>query len=247
MPLSVRMQCDSFRASRRTRPTVAAAGGPFNSPAALSQSSTTERWSTAQHFLYVDGTTVLDSNAGQIGSGGTVGLGADSILGTGDDVAISQFNKTELEVIGAANASTVLSVSSTASDFEVHDLAIRKLSDGVTGSALVNIAGGGAVDVSGVLFGVSADGTAYNTTGTAGNMLTVSGAVGGTISNNYFVVGDTAELVAAMSISNGSNNSVSGNELLGAFKFGISAYSDNSLFSGNLVDGVANGFGIGTL
>ncbi|MEZ6135353.1 MAG: VCBS domain-containing protein [Pirellulaceae bacterium] len=197
-------------------------------------------------FSYVDGTTVLDSNAGQIGSGGTVGLGADGILGTGDDVTISQFNKTELEVIGAANASTVLSVSSTASDFELHDLAIRKLSDGVTGSALVNIAGGGAVNVSGVLFGISADGTAYNTTGAAGNMLTVSNAVGGTISNNYFVVGDTAELVSAMSISNGSNNSVSGNELLGAFKFGISAYSDNSLFSGNLVDGVANGFGIGT-
>jgi hypothetical protein len=59
-------------------------------------------------YSSADGVTVLDSNAGQIGSGGTVGLGADGVLGTGDDVTIAQFDRTELELIGVATDTFVL-------------------------------------------------------------------------------------------------------------------------------------------
>ena len=193
-------------------------------------------------YSRTDGVSALDTNAGQIGSGGTVGLGADGVIGTGDDVAISQFNRTELEIVGAANATRVLVFDGD--DAELHDVAIRKLSDGTTTSAIVAFTGSDVV-MTGAMIGVSADGTQYGVTGTNGAFATFSGATGATVTNNYIGYGGSA-VVTALSLSNSTDAIVTGNEIDGAFRFGLSAYSDNMVVSGNLVDGVTSGFGIGT-
>ncbi len=49
-------------------------------------------------YSYSDGTTVVDSNTGQIGTGGTVGVGEDGIPGSGDEPTLPYFDRLELEV-----------------------------------------------------------------------------------------------------------------------------------------------------
>ncbi|MEZ6059074.1 MAG: hypothetical protein R3C19_01800 [Planctomycetaceae bacterium] len=189
-----------------------------------------------------DGATVLNSNAGQIGSGGTVGLGADGVLGTGDDVTITQFERTELEVVGAATSTRV--IVANGDDFELRDLALRKLSDGSTTSALAGIYGANST-IADSLFGVSADGTKYGDTGTNATFLALNSVNGGTVQHNYFGYGGS-DVVNVLGTTDSTGVNIIGNEADGQFKFGISAYGDNLLVSGNLVHGVMNGFGIGT-
>ena len=192
-------------------------------------------------YSSVDGVSVLDNNAGQIGSGGTVGLGADGVLGTGDDVTISQFDRKELELVGVATDTYV--VFNQNDGFDLRDLAIRKTADGTTTGGLVMLSGSNET-LTDTLLGVSADGTSYSATGPNGSFVYLQ-LTNATVQDNYFGFAGSGE-ISAVSASHADNAQLIGNEVDGAFDFGFSAYGDNLTVRGNLLDGIVNGFGIGT-
>jgi uncharacterized repeat protein (TIGR01451 family) len=70
---------------------------------------------TASALRIIDAKTVIDgrtqtanigdTNSGQLGVGGTVGVGADGISGTSDDATLSQVNKPEVQLIDSSGLS----------------------------------------------------------------------------------------------------------------------------------------------
>ncbi len=62
----------------------------------------------------IDGTTQTanrgDTNAGLLGAGGTVGLGADALAGTGDEPTLPQVAAPEIEINDCNNVRTVIDV-----------------------------------------------------------------------------------------------------------------------------------------
>jgi hypothetical protein len=191
-------------------------------------------------YDFSDGVTVLDSNAGQIGSGGTVGLGSDGVLGTGDDVTIGQFDRTELELVGVANDTYVIYNHNDA--FALQDIAIRKAADGTTNAGIVMLSGTNEV-LQNSLLGVSADGTTHAATGPGGSFVYLQ-ASNGTVRNNYFGYGGSGD-ISALSSSHADSATLIGNEVDGGFQFGFSAYGDNMVVSGNLIEDITAGFAIG--
>ncbi|MGB7324456.1 MAG: VCBS domain-containing protein [Rubripirellula sp.] len=192
-------------------------------------------------YSSTDGTTVLDSNAGQIGTGGTVGLGADGMLGTGDDVTIAQFDRTELELVGVATDTYV--ITSQNDGFELRDVAIRKAANGTTNGGLVNLSGTNET-LANSLIGVSADGTTYGATGPAGTFVYLQNS-NATVQNNFFGYAGDGGISALGAVQANSANLI-GNEVSGQFQFGFSAYGNNMTVSGNLIQDIKSGFGIGT-
>lgn len=57
-------------------------------------------------YSLTDATTVIDSNSGTLGYSGEVGVGADGVLGTADDVSITSVNRPELELTSTIGPST---------------------------------------------------------------------------------------------------------------------------------------------
>ncbi|UXM84644.1 right-handed parallel beta-helix repeat-containing protein [Methanococcus aeolicus] len=61
---------------------------------------------TIDGTAYFPNMTVRDSNPGQIGTGGTVGVGPDGVPNTGDEPTLPRFDKLELEVNGSGSSYT---------------------------------------------------------------------------------------------------------------------------------------------
>ena len=190
---------------------------------------------------FTDGTTIVNTNAATFG-GGSVGVGADGIAGTGDDATLTAFSATELELIGLASAGNV--INSSGDDFTLGDFAVRKLSDGTTISRVI-YAHGADTNLHDNLIGVSADGTAYNTTGTGDNLLSVTSTGAALITHNYFDVADSS-ILGGITLAGSTGAVVSENQMDAGFRYGIGAYADNLTVSNNLIDGTTSQYGIGT-
>ena len=63
-------------------------------------------------YSYADGTTIRDTNPGQLDTGLTVGVGDDEVLGTGDETNLTAIDLPELEIVGSDDDANVLTFTS---------------------------------------------------------------------------------------------------------------------------------------
>ena len=81
-------------------------------------------------YSSADGTTVLNTNSTLLGYVGDVGLGADAIVGTGDELSLSGVQGPELEIINDRATNVVAhGLDLQASDITVRNLAISGFGD----------------------------------------------------------------------------------------------------------------------
>ena len=117
-------------------------------------------------YSAVDGTTIVNTNVGQVGSGGTVGVNV---------LTLDRVNRPELEIRGFATSGAGITID--ASSGTVRDLAINgfSASDGtpLAGAQIVvtsNSTAAGQAVISGNLIGTAADGTSPGLHGNVGGM-----------------------------------------------------------------------------
>ena len=81
-------------------------------------------------YSSANGVTVLNTNTGLIGAGGTVGTGADGVAGNGDDATLSQVARPELEIRRTAAGALVTGLDVNAANVTIADLAILAFGNG---------------------------------------------------------------------------------------------------------------------
>ena len=100
---------------------------------------------------------VRDTNTGSIGAGGFVGTGADGVTGTGDEIALGQVARPELEIHDAAGTTIGIGLDVNAASVAIQDLSIWGFGTGVApGAPIGNIV---VRDVSGALIQSNVIGT----------------------------------------------------------------------------------------
>jgi len=86
-------------------------------------------------YASADGITVLDTNSGSIGAGGTVGTGADGVSGTGDETLLAPVARPELEIHDAAGVAIGIGLDVNAANARIQDLSIWGFGTGVAPGA----------------------------------------------------------------------------------------------------------------
>jgi hypothetical protein len=139
-------------------------------------------------YNLIDGVSACNTNQGQFGTGGIVGVGPDGIAGTGDETVLAQFDRLELELDKADEGSGGTSSNlSTAGIFTVRNIAM--MNNGGAETNAVRRAGRGDFVVENNIIGARADGTqpiAANEISRGVRIDAVSGADTSTIRNNFF-------------------------------------------------------------
>ena len=140
-------------------------------------------------YSFTDGTTLRDANAGVIGTNTPVGLGADAILGSGDETNLTGTQRPELQINtnAANNLSAGLRVEGN--DSTIRNIGIRGFGDaGVEASANIQVDNANDLTIDSVLIGVNADNTSDLDTLTGGsnrNGIYLSSSDRSTISNSF--------------------------------------------------------------
>ena len=83
-------------------------------------------------YSFIDGTTLRDTNTGTVGYTGRVGLGADVVENTADDLTLAGVARAELEIVDGAFLGIGLNLGATATGSAVRDLAIYGFGSGAT-------------------------------------------------------------------------------------------------------------------
>jgi hypothetical protein len=141
----------------------------------------------------IDGTTqttnIGDTNGGMLGAGGTVGIGADGIAGTGDDPTLGQVAAPEVEINSANVVRTGLDVQ--ADSATIRGIAIHGFGQNIDADVDGNIRVGldGSTDYTGVIIedniiGATATSFTSPATPTDGDGIIVRGADGGIVRRN---------------------------------------------------------------
>ncbi|MEL7450471.1 MAG: right-handed parallel beta-helix repeat-containing protein, partial [Pseudomonadota bacterium] len=158
----------------------------------------------------IDGSTqttnIGDTNAGLLGTGGTVGLGADGVAGTADELALPQVAAPEIEIVDGAGVAVGLDVQ--ASDTTIRSVAIYGFGTAPASPTEANI----RID----------NGT--NLTGTL-----IENAIIGTPADSFTDPGAAARSGGPNVLSRGADNSTLRNSLVGfATGSGLSARGGSS-------------------
>lgn len=191
-----------------------------------------------------DGVTVVDSNAGQVGAGGTVGV---------DGLTLDRIDRPELELDGTGIAGDGLVID--AGNVTVQNLALNSFGTSAWDAQIqvnttVTGAAGEAV-ITGNLIGTNADGT--DAGGNERFGLLVNGAA--TISNNYIGyievngigMSEYNNLLINAEQVNFISNEIAFSNFTGGSADAISDVSSNALISGNYIHGyIDNGLTAGS-
>ncbi len=199
-------------------------------------------------YSYSDGTTVVDSNTGQIGTGGTVGVGEDGIPGSGDEPTLPYFDRLELEV-SAPSRYYIFRVGN--GTLHPSDVTIRRVSLYKVGRNGIKIDGGcNNFLVEENIIGVRADGSNVSDADRIkwqGIKVTDASlpTQGGTIRKNY--IGYCGRYNVSVGLSSTSGNEpiktlITQNEIFDGGKGSsydypddISIYADSVTIEGNLI------------
>ncbi|MCI0681621.1 MAG: SBBP repeat-containing protein, partial [Gemmataceae bacterium] len=178
-------------------------------------------------FVAIDGRTQFDRNTGTLGAGGTVGVGADGVAGTGDELILNPVDRPDIQIVDVNNVSIGLNVA--AGNVTIRGLAIYgfgnlsnngneaniRIQSGVTGTIIEdNVIGASASSFSDPGPGLRSGGVNVHT----------NGAGFGILRNN--LIGFSAG--HGVQMGNATNWLVQGNEI-----------RTNALETTNL-DGIAN-------
>jgi len=207
-----------------------------------------------QAYSSTDGTTVLDPNAGTIGTGGAVGVGA---------LALTPVNKPELEIQNLRSAAVVnLGFDVQASATAIRRLAIYGFGAAANsdGSANIRVSAGGSgalieQNIIGTGAGSFADPGAATRSG--GDNIRVVGGANATIQNNVigFSAGNGVALNTNATGAQILSNEIRGNGLTGSASAGVNVGAGSaSTIQTNLIAAnngagvdVANGAGASTI
>ena len=195
-----------------------------------------------------DGVTVLDTNQGLLGTGGTVGTGADGRTGTGDETALGQVARPELEIRNTAAPLTSIGIGLdvNGANAVIQDLAILGFGTGVPpGAPIGNIV---VRNVAGTVIQNNVIGTGAHdfvdpgagARGAASGVLVDSGD-NGTIQNNLIGFNGYAGVHAFSSADNWQilGNEIRGNGQLSNVYDGLNlnGMGGNTVVQGNLITG----------
>jgi parallel beta-helix repeat protein len=189
-------------------------------------------------YRFNDGISIRDDNAGQFGSGGTVGV---------DNLALSQVDRPELEIVGNNSINTGISVS--ASDATIANLTIYGFGNtGTTGDIYLE-AGASDATIQGNIIGSSAGDFTDPGAGvrTGGSHIYSAGADNAVVQNNLLGFGRSFGIF----VSTGSDgwqildNELRDNGVLHATTDGVTLNgADNAQIIGNLISGTQLGSGV---
>jgi len=146
-------------------------------------------------YSWLDGVTVADTNTGQVGTGGTVGV---------DGLTLNTIDKAELELAGG-NLFNASALRVTGGNVTIQDLAINGFGNGITeeqiyiDSAVTDAAG--AATITGNLIGTRADGTDAGTDEFVG--IFTNGAAN--ITNNYIAYIENNAVMMSLAWSGNPN------------------------------------------
>ena len=197
----------------------------------ISGANTTIDGTAYSHF---DGTVVADTNAGQAGTGGTVGV---------DGLTLDRVDRPELELSGG-NAFTAPGLHVTGGAVTIQDIAIHGFGDNMDSEqiridATVTAAAGEAV-ITGNLIGTNADGTDAGTSENVG--IFTNGAA--SITNNYIAYIENNAVMASLAWQlmpnveqvNLINNEIAFNQFTGGFTGDmVSDVPSNAVIQGNYI------------
>ena len=192
----------------------------------------------------LDGITLDSSNSATLGVGGNVGVGADGIAGTGDEVPLGQLPGPELEISDTANVLAGLEVQ--AANAIIRNIAITGFGNAVDapnhGNIVINSAAATNALITQNVIGSGAGAFADPGVGVRTNGVNVRGQDGnGIISNNLIGFSRSQGIKA---ISNGwliKGNEIRGNAIGESHIDGIGTHGDSITVEENLVidnDGV---------
>lgn len=116
-------------------------------------------------FSLTDATTIIDSNAGTLGYSAAVGVGADGVLGTADDISISAVNRPELELI-STNGPNTSGLFINAQNGTIQNMAV--LGFGNPSASFSQITGNIAADISNMNINNNIIGTRANSLNSPG-------------------------------------------------------------------------------
>jgi Right handed beta helix region/IPT/TIG domain/S-layer homology domain len=170
----------------------------------------------------IDGETqtlnVGNTNDVTLGTGGTVGTGADGVPNTGDESALPQLNGPEVEIDGSNLSGAVLTIQADAATVEA--LSVHGGGDfsGVgTGSGNIDVQSGDGVAIAANVLGARA--TSFTNPGgaaqTQNNLIRITGGSNIVIENN--LLGFTRWRSILIFNSSVDTVSIQGNEFLGSF------------------------------
>ena len=109
-------------------------------------------------YSFTDGTALRDANAGAIGTVTSVGLGADAILGTGDETNLTGTQRPELQISTDSANNLSAGIRVEGNDNTIRNIAVRGFGDaGVEASANIQVDNANDLTIDSVLIGVNAD------------------------------------------------------------------------------------------
>ena len=197
-----------------------------------------------------DGVTRLNSNTTLHGSTDAVGVGADGVLGTGDEHFLNQVEGVELEIVDAFGVANGITVD--AADIEIGHISIHGFGQTGLNGNIVVLSGGDRVYIHNNLIGSPANSFSFSPTAVASNIgiLAFSADFGEVESNLIGFTGASGiKLVGASDLSDGADNwTIENNEVRGSAherlgQDGVDIiYSSNALITNNLISDSA-GFG----